>query len=144
MGFVIASVGHAAAVAFEEALTPHGLHPRHFAVLKGLRGGEAQSQQQLAAALGIPASRLVGLLDLLVERGLVERQDSPTDRRVKLVRLVEAGRTALDELIAVAGQSERRVTAGLTAEDKAELRRLLGVVHANVAAEAGGTRTRVW
>lgn len=145
LGFVIASVGHAASLAFEEALAPHGLHPRHFAVLKGLRGGEAQSQQQLAAALGIPASRLVGLLDLLVERGWVERHDSPVDRRVKLVRLLEAGRAQLDELIVSAGQSENRVTAGLTAEDKAELRRLLGIVHANVAAAGpGGARTRVW
>jgi DNA-binding MarR family transcriptional regulator len=141
---VIASVGHAASLAFEEALAPHGLHPRHFAVLKGLRGGEAQSQQQLAAALGIPASRLVGLLDLLVERGLVERHDSPTDRRVKLVRLVDAGHAELDKLIAVAGQSERRVTAGLTAQDKVELRRLLDIVHANVAAQPDGAPTRVW
>jgi hypothetical protein len=31
-----------------------------------LGDGEARSQQQLAAALGIPASRLVSLLDLLV------------------------------------------------------------------------------
>src|SRR5262249_47992333 len=92
LGFVIASVGQAAAQAFGEAWRAHGLHPRHFAVLKGLRGGEAQSQQQLAAALGIPASRLVGLLDLLVGRGLVERNDSPTDRRVKMIRLLEAGR----------------------------------------------------
>jgi hypothetical protein len=30
----------------------------------------------------------VGLLDLLIDRGLVERRESPTDARVKLVRLV--------------------------------------------------------
>jgi DNA-binding MarR family transcriptional regulator len=144
LGFVIASVGHAASLAFEDALAPQALHPRHFAVLKGLRGGEAQSQQQLAAALGIPASRLVGLLDLLVERGLVVRTESPTDRRVKLVRLLDAGRTELNKLIALAGRSERRVTAGLTVQDKAELRRLLGIVHANVVAEPDGVRTRVW
>jgi MarR family transcriptional regulator for hemolysin len=144
LGFVIASVGHAAALAFEAALSPRGMHPRHFAVLKGLRGGEAQSQQELAAALGIPASRLVGLLDHLVAQGFVERRDSPTDRRVKLVRLLDAGRAELDELIVLAGESERQVTAGLTPEDAAELRRLLGIVHANVAVEPGGVRTRVW
>jgi MarR family transcriptional regulator, transcriptional regulator for hemolysin len=144
LGFVIASTGNAAALAFEAALAPAGLHPRHFAVLRGLRDGEAQSQQQLAAALGIPASRLVGLLDLLVERGLVERRDSPDDRRVKMVRLLDAGRGELDRLIALAGRSERRLVAGLSAEDQAELRRLLGVVYTNVAEEPGQPPARVW
>jgi MarR family transcriptional regulator for hemolysin len=134
LGFVIASVGHAAATAFERALAETGLHPRHFAVLRGLKDGEAQSQQQLAQALGIPASRVVGLLDELVRRGLVSRRESPTDRRVKLVALLEAGREELQRLIALAGQSERTVTAGLSADEQAELRRLLGIVYDNVAA----------
>ncbi|MEU9447633.1 MarR family transcriptional regulator [Streptomyces sp. NPDC048277] len=144
LGFVIASVGNAAALAFESALAEEDLHPRHFAVLRGLRDGEEHAQQQLASALGIPASRLVGLLSLLIERGLVERRESPTDARVKLVRLREEGRAELEKLIGLAGASERRLTAGLAAEDKAELRRLLGIVHANVAAESGARPARVW
>ncbi|MEV5508753.1 hypothetical protein [Streptomyces orinoci] len=61
---MIASVGNAAALAFESALAAEDLHPRHFAVLRGLRDGEEHTQQQLASSLGIPASRLVGLLSL--------------------------------------------------------------------------------
>ncbi|MET9142562.1 MULTISPECIES: MarR family winged helix-turn-helix transcriptional regulator [unclassified Streptomyces] len=144
LGFVIASVGNAAALAFESALAVEGLHPRHFAVLRGLRDGEEHSQQQLASSLGIPASRLVGLLALLIDRELVERRESPADARVKLVRLRAEGRAELERLIRLAGASERRLTAGLTAGDKAELRRLLGIVHANVAAEPGGRPARVW
>lgn len=140
LGFVIASVGHAAAEAFEAAIAPRGLHPRHFAVLKGLRDGEPQSQQQLATSLGIPASRLVNLLDILVDQGYVERQDSPTDRRVKLVRLLDAGRAELRELITLAGEHEQQVATGMTTEDKAELRRLLGIVYDNV----GRDNARVW
>lgn len=144
LGFVIASVGHAAASAFESALAETALHPRHFAVLRGLKDGEAQSQQQLARALGIPASRIVGLLDELVQRGFVFRRESPTDRRVKLVALLDAGREELQRLIKLAGESERRVTAGLSADEKAELRRLLGIVYDNVAVELQGVRARVW
>src|SRR5256885_2335274 len=102
LGFIIASVGHAAAQAFESALAESNLHPRHFAVLRGLKDGEAQSQQQLAQALGIPASRIVGLLDELVKRGLVKRTDSETDRRVKLVTLLDAGRDELARLTELA------------------------------------------
>ncbi|MFF4019579.1 MarR family transcriptional regulator [Streptomyces sp. NPDC001843] len=71
---MIASVGNAAALAFESALAAEDLHPRHFAVLRGLRDGEEHAQQQLASSLGIPARRLVGLLTVLIERGLVERR----------------------------------------------------------------------
>ena len=145
LGFVIASVGNAAALAFEAALAAADMHPRHFAVLRGLRDGREQSQQQLATALGIPASRLVGLLQALIDRDLVERREAPQDARAKLVRLTDAGRTELHRLLELAGESERRLTAGLTAQDKAELRRLLGVVYGNVAPDGDQTGpARVW
>src|SRR5690242_13786821 len=144
LGFVIASVGHAAAQSFERALAETGLHPRHFAVLRGLKDGEARSQQQLAQLLGIPASRIVGLLDELVRRGFVERRDTDADRRVKMVSLLSDGRTELTRLIKLAGRSEQQVTAGLSVEDKAQLRRLLGIVRNNVAPDGPGTQARLW
>lgn len=147
LGFVIASVGYAAAAAFTAALSETGLHPRHFAVLRGLQAEEARSQQELAHSLGIPASRVVGLLDDLVKLGYVSRRESPSDRRVKLVALLDPGRDMLKHLTVLAGRSEARVTAGLSATEKAELRRLLGIVHENVAHEADevdGVRARVW
>jgi DNA-binding MarR family transcriptional regulator len=144
LGFVIASVGNAAAAAFTATLSETGLHPRHFAVLRGLQAGEARSQQELAHGLGIPASRVVGLLDDLVKLGYVSRRESPADRRVKLVTLLGPGRDMLARLTQLAGRSEARVTAGLSDADKAELRRLLGIVYANVADEVDGVRARVW
>ena len=145
LGFVIAAVGNAAALAFEAALSVQDVHPRHFAVLRGLRDGREQSQQQLATSLGIPASRLVGLLQLLIDRGLVARRESPQDARVKLVCLTEAGRGELQGLLELAGESEQRLTAGLTERDRAELRRLLDVVYGNAASEAEPAGpARVW
>ncbi|GAA1338319.1 MarR family winged helix-turn-helix transcriptional regulator [Actinocatenispora thailandica] len=144
LGFAVAAVGNAAALAFERALSERDLHPRHFAVLRGLRDGGEHAQQQLAAALGIPPSRLVALLALLIERGLVQRRESPVDARVKLVQLTLDGRSELRSLTKLAGASERRLTAGLSDAEKAELRRLLGIVYDNAAVEPGGRPARVW
>lgn len=145
LGFVVAAVGNAAALAFERALAEADVHPRHFAVMRGLRDGREQSQQQLATSLGIPASRLVGLLQVLIDRGLVERREAPQDARAKLVRLTEAGRGELRRLLDLAGQSERRLTAGLTEQDQAELRRLLGIVYGNVGPDGSPAGpARVW
>lgn len=145
LGFVVAAVGNAAALAFEKTLAEANLHPRHFAVLRGLRDGREQSQQQLATSLGIPASRLVGLLQLLIDRGLVERREAPQDARAKLVQLTDAGRDELRRLLELAGESERRLTTGLTEQDEAELRRLLGIVYDNVAPDGPQVGpARVW
>jgi MarR family transcriptional regulator for hemolysin len=55
---------------------------------------EAMSQRALADLVGVEGPSMVSMLDRLEREGLVSRAPSPTDRRVKLVHLTEAG-TAL-------------------------------------------------
>jgi MarR family transcriptional regulator for hemolysin len=50
-----------------------------------------QSQIELANALGIEGPSMVSMLDRLSKIGLITREPSPTDRRVKLVMLTDAG-----------------------------------------------------
>ena len=52
------------------------------------------SQRALADLVGVEGPSMVSMLDRLEREGLVTRAPSPTDRRVKLVHLTEAG-TAL-------------------------------------------------
>lgn len=67
--------------------------------------GDGVSQKELASLVGIDGSSLVRLLDTLEVRGHIERCISPDDRRVKLVMLTEAGKTAVTairrELLAI-------------------------------------------
>lgn len=58
------------------------------------KSGEAMSQRALADLVGVEGPSMVSMLDRLEREGLVTRAPSPTDRRVKLVHLTEAG-TAL-------------------------------------------------
>jgi MarR family transcriptional regulator for hemolysin len=51
------------------------------------------SQKELADQLGVEGPTVVAMIDRLVKAGLVLRAPSATDRRVKLVRLTEAGRS---------------------------------------------------
>jgi MarR family transcriptional regulator for hemolysin len=52
---------------------------------------QPQSQIELANAMGIEGPSMVAVLDKLSKVGLITREPSPTDRRVKLVMLTEAG-----------------------------------------------------
>lgn len=51
---------------------------------------------RLAEWIGAPLSTVVRWVNTLEEQSLVERIDHPTDRRIVFIRLLEAGRKALD------------------------------------------------
>jgi DNA-binding MarR family transcriptional regulator len=50
----------------------------------------------LASILTCDASNMTGIIDRLEKRGLVRREPSPTDRRVKNVVLTEEGERVID------------------------------------------------
>jgi DNA-binding MarR family transcriptional regulator len=55
--------------------------------------GEERSVKALAEALGVSLPAMSRAVDGLYERGFVEREEDPTDRRMKRVRLTDSGRT---------------------------------------------------
>ncbi len=57
------------------------------------KAGQPLSQSQLADRLGIENPTMVAMIDRLVKAGLVTREASTTDRRVKQVLLTEAGKS---------------------------------------------------
>jgi DNA-binding MarR family transcriptional regulator len=58
---------------------------------------------KLATALGVTSSNMTGIIDRLVEQGLVSRKENPEDRRVLLLNVTEKGKELLTNL------RERRV-----------------------------------
>jgi DNA-binding MarR family transcriptional regulator len=62
-------------------------------VLYAVRRQSGITTGDLARALGITVSTTSGLVSKLVDRGLVERMTTPTDRRQMPLRLTEAGAT---------------------------------------------------
>ena len=55
----------------------------------------------LAEAIGVDAPYATLIVDSLEERGLVERQPDPADRRRKLVTLTPAGRDAVAQVLRI-------------------------------------------
>jgi DNA-binding MarR family transcriptional regulator len=70
-----------------------------FDVLVALAKYGPMSQQALANHLVVTKGNVVGLIDKLSARGLVERQSSATDRRVNLLRVTPAGKRIVDRIL---------------------------------------------
>ena len=119
--FLLSQLGFHIAQAFAARLAPLGIAPNHFGLLMHLDRAEGSTQQQLADALGIHRKVMVGLLDDLEQRGLVERRRHPADRRAHAIHLTPAARTLLPQARAIADEHEDEVLAGLDAAERAQL-----------------------
>jgi DNA-binding MarR family transcriptional regulator len=78
------------------------LHPAQAGAL--LQLGSPLPMTELAALLGCDNSNVTGLIDRLEARGLVTRQPSAQDRRVKHVVLTAAGRRLRERMLARVGR----------------------------------------
>jgi|SRR5919202_4318195 DNA-binding MarR family transcriptional regulator len=123
--FLLKRLGYAAKEQAMAAYEQTGLHPYHHAVLIALDEGIHETQGSIADTLGYDRGQLVGLLDELEDRGLVERRRDPEDRRRHLVSLTPDGKKALGRLRTVARQNEDAFLDPLTNEERATLHDLL-------------------
>ncbi|HEU4672656.1 MAG TPA: MarR family transcriptional regulator [Candidatus Limnocylindrales bacterium] len=104
-----------------ERMARTGLSMSHWHVLMLLARHGEMSMSRLAEAQQISLSNATGLVDRLVERGLVERFGDPDDRRVVLIRVSDAGRQLLEKVDLLREDFIRRVVGRL---DATRLRRL--------------------
>jgi len=89
------------------------------------KSDQPMSQRTLAALVDVEGSSMVAMLDRLERDGLVERLASPLDRRVKLVRLTEAGHQVYREVRREADAMRRDLLAGVDPQELAAATRLL-------------------
>jgi MarR family transcriptional regulator, transcriptional regulator for hemolysin len=71
------------------------------------------SQSELADKLGVEGATMVAMIDRLVKAGLVNREASTTDRRVKRVILTPAGQKIYDKVKAEAVALRKQLLADI-------------------------------
>ncbi|MGW0796619.1 MarR family winged helix-turn-helix transcriptional regulator [Streptomyces sp. NPDC002692] len=105
------------------AAAAHGLTYSQAKALNVLRQGPAP-MRSLADTLRCDASNITGIIDRLEARGLVHREASPTDRRVKNVILSEEG-AAVVAVVRDGMHATHRALGALSDDERATLDDLL-------------------
>jgi DNA-binding MarR family transcriptional regulator len=109
----------------EAVLAPLGLRPRHMVALTVLRDGGGSTQQALAGTLQMDGTNIVGLLNDLEAKKLIERRRSPEDRRRHMVELTAAGATQLAAVEFALSSAEDDVLGALDETQRETLYNLL-------------------
>jgi MarR family transcriptional regulator, organic hydroperoxide resistance regulator len=123
MKFFFAQRAHLPSSGPEFDLSPIQCHVLHL-----LEPGRPLPMSRLADTLSCDASNVTGLVDRLESRGLVQRQPSPLDRRVKVLQLTPTGARLRAQLL-------RQVTGGtvpLSRLSPSQQRTLLKILEALV------------
>jgi DNA-binding MarR family transcriptional regulator len=123
--FLLKRLGFAAKTRSLEMYEQEGLNPYHYAILALLEEGLPETQAAIADSLGYDRGTLVGLLDELEEKSLVERKRDPDDRRRHIVRLTGDGKRTLARLRTLNKRLEDDFLAPLDAEQREVLHALL-------------------
>jgi MarR family transcriptional regulator, lower aerobic nicotinate degradation pathway regulator len=95
-----------------------------FALLAALSGGPA-SQRELSERLGKDPADIVRLVDAAASRGLLDRAPDPADRRRHAVTLTADGRAELRRMMTAAREVESDLLAPLDAGERRTLYALL-------------------
>ena len=111
--------------ATEASMAPGGLRTRHLIALKLLCDRGPTNQQDLAEALSLDPSNVVGLLNELEQRELITRRRDRTDRRRHIVELSPLGQDELTLAYARLSSVEDQLLSALSAQERNTLYNLL-------------------
>lgn len=107
------------------AASVHGLSPGRVGLLITIEANPGMTQSRLAEMVGRDRSTMVGVLDELEAKALIERRRG-ADRRTNGLWLTRAGRALLGRAVREIAAHERRIAARLNAAERKQLLDLLG------------------
>jgi DNA-binding MarR family transcriptional regulator len=132
IGFLLHDVARLLRKRFEQRAKDLGLTRSQWQTLAYLSNNEGIHQAGLADILEIEPITLVRILDKLAERGLIERRQHPTDRRIWLLYMREEARPLLVQMRSIGDAARGEALAGVSAEDHEHLYQTLTLMKSNL------------
>lgn len=119
--FIIKRVYLAMRKCMDESLQPLGLTAAQFDVIQQLLHEDGLEHRIMQERLVVSSPTLTNIIDVMVDRGLVERRISSEDARVKLLFLTPKAHELHDQMGAAGEHFVSMMFAGFTANERGML-----------------------
>lgn len=131
-GHLIRRLQQIAVGIFLDEVADQAVTPVQFALLHTAQAMPGMDQRSIAAAIGFDTSTIGAVVDRLEKRGLIARQMSAEDKRVRRLHVTAAGEALLAGAVPAMLRAQRRMLVPLNAAEQASfLEMLTRVVTAN-------------
>ena len=124
-GHLIRRVHQISTAIFSNECAPFGLTSVQFAALGTIRDNPDVDATRLSSLIAFDRSTIGSLLERLEVKGWIERTASPTDRRIKLLRVTPSGLAVIERADSAVLHVQDRLLVPLQPEDRAALVRIL-------------------
>ena len=124
-GHLIRRAQQIAVAIFMDECAAHDLTPVQYAALIAIKDYPGIDATRLAGQIAFDRPTVGGVLERLEAKGLVARRPAEADRRVKLLRLTDAGAKLLERAEGAVDKAQARILAPLLARERAQLMALL-------------------
>ena len=101
------------------------LTPVQYAALTQIAAEPALDQATLAALIAYDRTTIGGVVDRLVEKGLVAREINAKDRRARELRMTSQGKAMLKRIAPAVQETQRILLSGLSEKEAAQFMKLM-------------------
>lgn len=128
---------------FRPHLRSHGLTDQQWRILRALAEQERVELLELSQRCMIQPPSLSRTVPALTERGLVRREDHPSDRRRALISLTDEGMALFREMSAESARIYRQLSADIGEETLTQVYRMLaGLIDSVESSGSNGAASR--
>jgi DNA-binding MarR family transcriptional regulator len=131
IGLFFGTVGELQRQVYAQAIMSLGITDQQLFILVALENLGPQVQAHLSEPLQIDKATMVGLINGLESKGLVQRLPHPVDRRAVLVQLTEAGREVMGKGFELSAEFTRKSFKGVSPEEQQIFQEVLEKLAAN-------------
>lgn len=124
-GYHIRRLHQIAVAIFLQETEAAGITPVQYAVLQAAANQPGIDQRTLARSVGLDTSTIASVIDRLEARGLVQRESSPNDRRVRLLHPTDAGQMLLSNVVPAMQRAQERILEPLPKAERKEFMRMV-------------------
>lgn len=124
-GFWLRFVSNHVSQAFAAKLSATGVTVAEWVILRQMYGNDGLTASTLVASTGLTKGAVSKLLDRLIAKGYVERQEREDDRRAQDIQLTPEASKLVPKLAAIADRNDEHFFSVLSSSERTELMRVL-------------------